>query len=181
MGRAWRAAAEFFRLEAAGGIVLIVAAALALICVNTPLHDLYRTFTDLPAAVTLGPYGIDKPLLLWVNDGLMAVFFLLVALEIKRELVGGQLQTRQQRLLPMICAAAGVVVPALIFSTFNHDNKDAMRGWAVPTATDIAFALGVLALLGSRVPMGMPSTIAPTGASNNQGVTCATGWRCTNT
>jgi NhaA family Na+:H+ antiporter len=162
-GRALRAFAEFFRLEAAGGIVLIIAAALALVCVNTPLAGVYRTFIDMPAAVSIGPYGLDKPLLLWINDGLMAVFFLLVALEIKRELVGGQLQTRAQRMLPMVCAAAGVLVPALIFTAFNHDNAAAMRGWAVPTATDIAFALGVLALLGSRVPMGMKlllSTIA---------------------
>ncbi|KGQ20069.1 Na+/H+ antiporter NhaA [Lysobacter dokdonensis DS-58] len=161
--RALRAFAEFFRLEAAGGIVLICAAALALVCVNSPLAEGYRAFIDMPAAVTLGPFGIDKPLLLWINDGLMAIFFLLVALEIKRELVGGQLQTRAQRVLPMVCAAAGVVVPALIFAAFNHDNAAAMRGWAVPTATDIAFALGVLALLGSRVPMGMKlllSTIA---------------------
>jgi NhaA family Na+:H+ antiporter len=165
-GRALRAFAEFFRLEAAGGIVLIIAAALALVCVNTPLAGVYRTFIDMPAAVSIGPYGLDKPLLLWINDGLMAVFFLLVALEIKRELVGGQLQTRAQRMLPMVCAAARVLVPALIFTAFNHDNAAAMRGWAVPTATDIAFALGVLALLGSRVPMGMKlllSTIAVVG------------------
>jgi NhaA family Na+:H+ antiporter len=161
--RAIRAFVEFFRLEAASGIVLILAAALALVCVNTGLADVYHLFTDLPASVSIGPYGIDKPLLLWINDGLMAVFFLLVALEIKREMVGGQLQTRQQRILPMVCAAAGVIVPALIFTAFNHDDAEAMRGWAVPAATDIAFALGVLALLGSRVPLGMKlllSTIA---------------------
>ncbi|MCC8362738.1 Na+/H+ antiporter NhaA [Lysobacter sp. A6] len=161
--RAIRAFAEFFRLEAAGGIVLILAAAFALICVNSPLSAQYKLLLDLPVAVTVGPLGIDKPALLWVNDGLMAVFFLLVALEIKRELVGGQLQTRQQRILPMVCAVAGTVVPALIFTAFNHGDKEAMRGWAIPTATDIAFALGVLALLGSRVPIGMKvllSTIA---------------------
>lgn len=161
--RAIRAFAEFFRLEAAGGIVLILAAAFALICVNSPLAAQYKLLLDLPVAVTVGPLGIDKPALLWVNDGLMAVFFLLVALEIKRELVGGQLQTRQQRILPMVCAVAGTVVPALIFTAFNHGDKEAMRGWAIPTATDIAFALGVLALLGSRVPIGMKvllSTIA---------------------
>jgi len=161
--RAIRAFAEFFRLEAASGIVLILAAAFALLCVNSPLATYYEALLDLPVAITIGPFGIDKPSLLWVNDALMAVFFLLVALEIKRELVGGQLQTRQQRILPMVCAAAGTAVPALIFTAFNHDNAEAMRGWAVPTATDIAFALGVLALLGSRVPLGMKvllSTIA---------------------
>ena len=157
--RAIRAFAEFFRLEAAR----ISTMPLALLCVNSPLAGIYHQLLDLPVAITVGPFGIDKPALLWINDALMAVFFLLVALEIKRELVGGQLQTRQQRILPMVCALAGVVVPALIFAAFNHDNGDAMRGWAVPTATDIAFALGVLALLGSRVPLGMKvllSTIA---------------------
>jgi NhaA family Na+:H+ antiporter len=161
--RAIRAFTEFFRLEAASGIVLILAAAFALVCVNSPLAGIYHQLFELPVAITVGPFGIDKPALLWINDALMAVFFLLVALEIKRELVGGQLQTRRQRMLPMVCAAAGVVVPALIFAAFNHGHAEAMRGWAVPTATDIAFALGVLALLGSRVPLGMKlllSTIA---------------------
>jgi NhaA family Na+:H+ antiporter len=103
------------------------------------------------------------PLLLWVNDGLMAIFFLLVALEIKRETLSGQLAGRERLILPLICATAGVAVPALLFVALNHGNAAAMRGWAVPTATDIAFALGVLALLGSRVPVGMKlllSTIA---------------------
>ena len=107
--------------------------------------------------------SIAKPLLLWINDGLMAVFFLLVALEIKRETLSGQLAGREQLILPLVCAIAGVVVPALLFIALNHGDAAAMRGWAVPTATDIAFALGVLALLGSRVPVGMKlllSTIA---------------------
>lgn len=163
LARASRAFAEFFRYEAAGGIVLIAAAALALICVNSPLAGLYHQFLDVPIGVDVATYGISKPLLLWVNDGLMAIFFLLVALEIKREMAGGQLAGRAQLVLPMVCAAAGVVVPALIFFTMNHGDAEAMRGWAVPTATDIAFALGVLALLGSRVPLGMKlllSTIA---------------------
>jgi len=163
LARAARAFAEFFRYEAAGGIVLIAAAALALVCVNSPLANLYHQLLDLPIGVDVGSYGIAKPLLLWVNDGLMAIFFLLVALEIKREMVGGQLAGRAQLVLPMVCAGAGVAVPALIFLALNRGDADAMRGWAVPTATDIAFALGVLALLGSRVPLGMKlllSTIA---------------------
>src|SRR5688572_14053644 len=163
LSRAVRAFAEFFRLEAAGGIVLILAAALALLLVNSQWAPFYLRLLDLPVEVSAGPYGIAKPLLLWINDGLMAVFFLLVALEIKREMVGGQLAGRAQLVLPMVCAGAGVVVPALIFSALNRGDAAAMRGWAVPTATDIAFALGVLALLGSRVPVGMKlllSTIA---------------------
>ncbi|GAB2503302.1 Na+/H+ antiporter NhaA [Lysobacter humi (ex Lee et al. 2017)] len=161
--RAVRAFAEFFRLEAAGGIVLIGAAALALLCANSPLSGMYEAFRQLPVEIRIGTFALAKPSLLWINDGLMAIFFLLVALEIKREAVSGQLARRDQLILPMVCAAAGVVVPALIFVAFNRGDAGAIRGWAVPTATDIAFALGVLALLGSRVPTGMKlllSTIA---------------------
>jgi NhaA family Na+:H+ antiporter len=161
--RALHALGEFFRLEAAGGIVLIVAAVLALVCANSPLEALYDRFREMPVAVVFGQLNIAKPLLLWINDGLMAIFFLLVALEIKREALTGQLAGREQLVLPLVCASAGVMVPALLFTVFNHDTATAMRGWAVPTATDIAFALGILSLLGSRVPVGMKlllSTIA---------------------
>ena len=161
--RALRALAEFFRLEAAAGIMLIAAAALALIAANSPLEAAYEAFRDLPVQVRVGELDIAKPALLWINDGLMAIFFLLVALEIKREALTGQLAGRDRLILPMVCAAAGVVVPALLFTALNRGDAAAMRGWAVPTATDIAFALGVLALLGSRVPVGMKlllSTIA---------------------
>jgi NhaA family Na+:H+ antiporter len=161
--RALHALGEFFRLEAAGGIVLIAAAALALICANSPLQALYDGFRGMPVAVAFGQLHLAKPMLLWINDGLMAIFFLLVALEIKREALTGQLAGREQLVLPLVCASAGVMVPALLFTAFNHDAATAMRGWAVPTATDIAFALGILSLLGSRVPVGMKlllSTIA---------------------
>jgi NhaA family Na+:H+ antiporter len=161
--RALHALGEFFRLEAAGGIVLIAAAVLALICANSPLEAFYHGFRGMPVAVVFGQLNIAKPLLLWINDGLMAIFFLLVALEIKREALTGQLAGREQLVLPLVCASAGVMVPALLFTVFNHDTATAMRGWAVPTATDIAFALGILSLLGSRVPVGMKlllSTIA---------------------
>ena len=161
--RALHALGEFFRLEAAGGIVLIAAALLALLCANSPLETFYDGFRGMPVAVVFGQLTIAKPLLLWINDGLMAIFFLLVALEIKREALTGQLAGREQLVLPLVCACAGVVVPALLFTAFNRDVAPAMRGWAVPTATDIAFALGILSLLGSRVPVGMKlllSTIA---------------------
>ena len=161
--RALHALGDFLRLEAAGGILLILAAAFALLCANSPLEHWYDGFRQLPVAVAVGELRIAKPALLWINDGLMAVFFLLVALEIKREALTGQLVGRQQLLLPLACAGAGVVVPALLFTAFNHGDAGAMRGWAVPTATDIAFALGILSLLGSRVPVGMKlllSTIA---------------------
>ena len=155
LARARHALNEFFRLEAAGGILLMLVSLLAIVCANSPLQDAYQGFRHLP----LG----SKPVEWWINDGLMAVFFLLVALEIKREALSGQLSDREQLLLPMACAAGGVLVPALLFAALNRGDAEAMRGWAIPTATDIAFALGVLALLGSRVPLGMKlllSTIA---------------------
>ena len=161
--RAVHALAEFFRLEAAGGIMLIGAAVLALLCANSPLEEFYEGFRDLPVAVVAGEFRIAKPLLLWINDGLMAVFFLLVALEIKRETLSGQLSERDQLVLPLLCATAGVALPALLYLAVNRGDVVAMQGWAVPAATDIAFALGILSLLGSRVPVGMKlllSTIA---------------------
>ena len=161
--RARHALANFLRLEAAGGILLILASILALVCANSFLLEAYEGFRDMPVAVKIGALEIAKPLLLWINDGLMAVFFLLVALEIKREALSGQLSSREQLILPMVCAAAGVLVPAALFWWLNRGDAESMRGWAIPTATDIAFALGILALLGSRVPLGMKlllSTIA---------------------
>ncbi|MHB8913290.1 MAG: Na+/H+ antiporter NhaA [Lysobacter sp.] len=161
--RALHGLTEFFRLEAAGGIMLIAAAVLAMIAANSPLEQAYDAFRALPVQVRIGELDIAKPLLLWINDGLMAIFFLLVALEIKREALTGQLAGRDQLVLPLVCAIAGVAVPALLFMALNRGDAAAMRGWAVPTATDIAFALGVLALLGSRVPVAMKlllSTIA---------------------
>lgn len=165
--RALRGLQEFFRLEAAGGILLILAAVVAMICANSPLSSLYDGFRALPVQVRVGAPGsgldLAKPLLLWINDGLMAIFFLLVALEIKREVLSGQLSSRAQLLQPLLCAAAGVAVPALIYATINRGDAEAMRGWAIPAATDIAFALGILSLLGSRAPVAMKlllSTIA---------------------
>src|SRR5690606_12354300 len=161
--RALQGLCDFLGLVSAGGILRIVAAALALVCATSPLASLYYGFRDMPVAVVFGELRIAKPWLLWINDGLMAVFFLLVSLEIKRESLTGQLAGFDRLALPVVCAAAGVVVPALLFTALNHDDPTAMRGWAVPTATDIAFALGVLSLLGSRVPTGMKlllSTIA---------------------
>ncbi|TPK88389.1 Na+/H+ antiporter NhaA [Mesorhizobium sp. B2-4-17] len=138
---------EFLDSEAAGGIILMVAAALALIVANSPLAETY--FSVLHAY--LGPLSVSH----WVNDGLMAVFFLLVGLEIKREMLDGQLSTWPRRVLPGIAAAGGMVVPALVYVAVNRNNGPALSGWAIPTATDIAFALGVLSLLGSRVPASL--------------------------
>ncbi|SFN71631.1 Na+:H+ antiporter, NhaA family [Mesorhizobium sp. NFR06] len=138
---------EFLDGEAAGGIILMVTAALALIVANSPLAETY--FAVLHAY--LGPLSVSH----WINDGLMAVFFLLVGLEIKREMLDGQLSTWPRRVLPGIAAAGGMVVPALVYVAINRDNPAAISGWAIPTATDIAFALGVLSLLGSRVPASL--------------------------
>jgi NhaA family Na+:H+ antiporter len=158
--RAMRTLLEFLRLEAAGGLLLILAAALALLCANSPLSAPYEAFRALPVSVAFGSWSLAKPALLWINDGLMAVFFLLVALELKRETLTGQLAGREQLVLPLVCASAGVVVPALLFAALNRGDAGAMRGWAVPTATDIAFALGILSLLGTRVPTGMKLLLA---------------------
>jgi NhaA family Na+:H+ antiporter len=143
---------EFLRLESAGGILLIGAAVLALIMTNSPLVGLYGALLDTPVAVRIGSFEIAKPLLLWINDGLMAVFFFLVGLELKREFMEGELSTPAQIVLPALAAGAGILVPALIYTWFNYDDPVRLRGWAIPAATDIAFALGIVALLGSRVP-----------------------------
>jgi NhaA family Na+:H+ antiporter len=146
---------EFLRLEAAAGLVLLAAAILALVASNTGLSHLYDLFLGVPVEVRVGALHIAKPLLLWINDGLMAVFFLLVGLEIKREIVEGELSTLGQALLPGVAAAGGMMVPALIYTACNLGDPLAMKGWAIPAATDIAFALGVLSLLGRRVPLGL--------------------------
>jgi NhaA family Na+:H+ antiporter len=143
---------QFLKLEAAGGLVLCAAAALALILANSPLGALYTRFLDLPLALQIDGLILKKPLLLWVDDGLMAVFFMLVGLEIKREIVEGGLASLSSAILPATAALGGMVVPALIYVLCNWADAQALRGWAIPTATDIAFALGVLALLGPRVP-----------------------------
>ena len=141
-----------FRHEAAGGVVLLMAAAIALILDNSSLAWLYDKLLHTPVVFKIGTLGLDKPLLLWINDGLMAVFFFVVGLEIKREIVEGRLSSAKKAALPVIAALGGMMVPAIIYVAFNHNDPVAVSGWAIPAATDIAFAIGVLALLGSRVP-----------------------------
>lgn len=147
-----RALQNFLRLEAAGGLLLMAAAAIALVVANSPLGGVYSAALGVPFEVRLGTFSLAKPILLWINDGLMAIFFLLVGLELKREVFEGHLSTVRQATLPVFAAIGGMAVPALCFVVFNAGDAEAMRGWAIPAATDIAFALGVLALLGSRVP-----------------------------
>jgi NhaA family Na+:H+ antiporter len=145
------ALSRLIRHEAAGGFVLMAAAVLALILANSALAGFYNSFLEVPATLQVGMLKLSKPLLLWINDGLMAIFFLLIGLEVKREFLEGELSSIRRAALPAIAATGGMVVPALIFVLLNAGDPYALRGWAIPVATDIAFSLGVLALLGSRV------------------------------
>ncbi|ABK43214.1 sodium/proton antiporter, NhaA family [Magnetococcus marinus MC-1] len=138
--------------EAASGVLIFLAAVAAMLIENSSLEPYYNSFLNIPVAVQFSELKIAKPLLLWINDGLMAVFFLLVGLELKREFLEGQLAQPANVVLPVVGAVGGIVGPALIYVMFNYTNPVALQGWAVPTATDIAFAMGVLALLGKRVP-----------------------------
>jgi NhaA family Na+:H+ antiporter len=146
---------DFLKLETSSGIILCAAAVLAMIAANSPLSSLYAALIDLPVEVRVGDLEIAKPLLLWINDGLMAVFFFLVGLELKREVVEGELSDPRDIVLPAFAAIGGILVPASIYVAVNLDNITAIQGWAIPAATDIAFALAVLALLGSRVPISL--------------------------
>ncbi len=146
---------EYLRHESAGGVLLLFAAIAAMVIVNSPAKPLYDALLSVIVEIRIGDFGIAKPLLLWVNDGLMAMFFFLVGLEIKREVLRGELSNPARVGLPVIAAAGGMLAPAAIYTLINHDHADAMNGWAIPCATDIAFSLGVLALLGRRVPRGL--------------------------
>ncbi len=146
---------EFIERESTGGILLIVATVLALVLSNTALSEWYESFLHLPVGIHVGALALDKSLYHWVNDGLMAVFFLLIGLEVKREILEGHLSSIGQAALPGIAAVGGMAVPAVVYLAFNYGNPVALNGWAIPTATDIAFALGVLSLLGRRVPVSL--------------------------
>ncbi|RJG39494.1 Na+/H+ antiporter NhaA [Motilimonas pumila] len=146
---------QFLKQESAPGILLIMAALAALLVANSPLSSVYLSFLDTPVQVRIASLDIDKPLLLWINDGLMAIFFLLIGLEVKRELVEGGLSSKEKAMFPAIAAVGGMVVPALVFLLFNFGDDVTRAGWAIPAATDIAFALGVLALFGKRVPVSL--------------------------
>lgn len=141
--------------EMIGGLLLIGAAVTAMIIANSPLAGLYETLLSTSIQVLVGGYGIDKPFLLWINDGLMVLFFFLVGLEIKRELLEGTLSNPKKAALPLAGAIGGLLVPALIYAFINADNPETIQGWAIPAATDIAFVVGILALLGSRVPVSL--------------------------
>ncbi len=153
---------RFIESESAGGVVLALTALLALIISNSPWSGVYEAFVQMPGEVRIGGdrLVLAKPLLVWVNDLWMAVFFFLVGLEIKREVLEGELADLRQALLPAVAALGGMVVPALIYAAINWGHPVALRGWAIPTATDIAFALGILMLLGDRVPASLKVFLA---------------------
>lgn len=146
---------DFLKMETASGIVLMVAAVLALIAANSPFQSVYEQLLTVNLTVAIETFAISKPLLLWVNDGLMAIFFLLVGLELKREALEGELSSPQKVALPALGAIGGMAVPAAIYAYLNWNDPIAIQGWAIPTATDIAFALGILILLGDRVPSAL--------------------------
>ena len=146
---------NFLQMEAAGGIVLMAGAALALVAANSPLSGYYDLFIETPVEIRIGGLEIAKPLLLWVNDGLMAVFFFLVGLEVKREIMEGELSRPANVLLPALGAIGGILGPVGLYVFFNYGDPVGMNGWAIPAATDIAFALGILMLLGNRVPVSL--------------------------
>ncbi len=143
------------KLEAAGGLLLLLSAILAMLVANSPLSELYRALLDTPVGVQVGALVINKPFFLWVNDGLMAVFFFLIGLEIKREIMEGELSSFSQVVLPSFGALGGMIVPAGIYAWLNWGNSVALDGWAIPIATDIAFALALLGVFGSRVPIAL--------------------------
>lgn len=146
---------NFFRHDAAGGIILMLSAVAALIAANSPAAATFASVFEAKFSVLINGEGLSKPLLLWVNDGLMAIFFFLIGLELKRELLEGKLKNPRDVVLPGMAALGGMVVPAVIYAAINWSNPATLGGWAIPAATDIAFALGVLALLGKRAPTAL--------------------------
>lgn len=150
---------NFLHSKTAPGILLVTAAILALLMENSPLSGLYDAIKDTPVLLQIGAFKIDKSLLLWINDGLMAIFFLLIGLEVKRELLDGHLSKRDQITLPLIAAIGGIIFPAAIYAYINWQSPTTIDGWAIPAATDIAFVLGILALLGNRIPSALKITL----------------------
>jgi NhaA family Na+:H+ antiporter len=146
---------DFLKLEAASGVLLMGVTALAVVAANSPVAGLYEAFLDMHVEVRVGTIEVAKPALHWINDGLMAVFFFLIGLELKREFLEGELSSWRQVVLPAAGALGGMIVPVAVFVVLNQHDPAALRGWAIPAATDIAFALGVMAMLGSRVPVSL--------------------------
>ena len=145
----------FFKLEAASGLVLLIAAIIALVISNSNFSELYFTILEQYLFIGINNFGLKLSVHHWINDLLMAIFFFFVTLEIKREFIQGELSNLKKALLPIIGAVGGMVIPALVYVVINFGNAETLNGWAIPSATDIAFSLGVLSLLGSRVPISL--------------------------
>lgn len=152
---------DFLKHESSAGVLLMIATLLALVFKNTFLNEFYDTFLRLDVVVAVGEFSIDKPLILWINDGLMAIFFFLIGLELKRELIEGELRRPSQITLPAMAGLGGIIAPALIFYIFTKNDSFALSGWAIPTATDTAFALGILSMLGAKVPTSLKIFLIP--------------------
>ncbi|MEM8773426.1 MAG: Na+/H+ antiporter NhaA [Pseudomonadota bacterium] len=150
-----RAMDKFFRNEASGGILLMLSAIAALLVANSAFAPVYEGVLDSKLAITINEDGLSKPLILWINDGLMAIFFFLIGLELKREILEGKLRNPRDIVLPGVAAIGGMAIPALIFAALNWNSPETLAGWAIPAATDIAFALGILALVGTRAPAAL--------------------------
>ena len=144
---------RFLKLESAGGILLLLSAVAAMLLANSPLSEQYNNFLNLPVSIQIGHFAIDTPLLHWINDGFMAVFFILVGMEVKKELFEGSLSSYQQAIFPAIAAIGGMIIPAIVYWFIAKQDPNLVNGWAIPMATDIAFALGIMALLSKQVPL----------------------------
>ncbi|MBF1221253.1 MAG: Na+/H+ antiporter NhaA, partial [Haemophilus parainfluenzae] len=144
---------RFLKLESAGGILLLFSAVVAMLLANSPLNQTYNDFLNLPVSIQVGTFSIDKTLIHWINDGFMAVFFVLVGMEVKRELFEGSLSSYQQAVFPAIAAVGGMIIPALVYVFIAQHDPALADGWAIPMATDIAFALAIVYLLGDKVPL----------------------------
>jgi len=150
---------EFIKFESSAGIILFLSALTAVVLVNSPLHEYYDLILDTKINIEIGALALNKPFLLWINDGLMALFFLYVGLEIKREVIEGQLSSREQITLPLLAAVGGIVFPALIFLYINKENEIYQQGWAISSATDIAFALGLMMLFKKKIHESLKVTL----------------------
>ena len=144
---------RFLKLESAGGILLLLSAVAAMLLANSPLSEQYNNFLNLPVSIQIGHFAIDKTLIHWINDGFMAVFFILVGMEVKKELFEGSLSSYQQAIFPAIAAIGGMIIPAIVYWFIAKQDPSLVNGWAIPMATDIAFALGIMALLSKQVPL----------------------------
>lgn len=164
-----KALMKFLHSESTGGIILLICAVIALLFANIPALVPFTSIWDYNCGIEFGNFSLKMPLRLWINDGLMAIFFFVVGLEIKREMLVGGLSSAKKAALPVFAALGGMIFPAIIYVIFNHDNPDTSHGWGIPMATDIAFAIGVISLLGKRIPIGIKALITALAVADDLG------------